>query len=63
MILEANRLYIIEKLDALNGTIETIQKQKGETEFSQSMHKLLVSRLEKERDRLLTLLPMMSAHS
>ncbi|MBT3309331.1 MAG: hypothetical protein HN382_07425 [Gammaproteobacteria bacterium] len=63
MILEANRAYITEKLDALNGVIETINNKESDTELSRSMYSVLVVRLEKERDRLISILPMMSAVS
>ncbi len=61
MILEANRVYIIEKLDALNEAIDAIRQQDGGTETSKSARSVLVVRLEKERDRLLSILPLMTA--
>lgn len=60
MILEANSSYIVEKLDALNGAIESIRSQHDDSDFSSSMRALLVGRLERERDRLNAILPMMS---
>ncbi len=61
MLMETNREYVIEKLDALNGAIASIRKQKADTAFAQSMHQWLVTRLEKERARLHSILPMVSA--
>lgn len=56
-------MFIIQKLDALNKTIDSIQREPGETEFAQSMRMVLVRRLEKERTRLVKTLNSMPAQS
>ncbi len=61
MMLKANQMYVIEKLDALNGAIEAIHEQTGGTAVAKKMRSVLAVRLEKERERLVSILPTVLA--
>ncbi|MBT3966776.1 MAG: hypothetical protein HOL17_02280 [Gammaproteobacteria bacterium] len=46
-------MHIVQKLDAINGAVENIKKQKCGTETAKRLSSVLVKRLDSERNRLI----------
>ncbi|MBT4329156.1 MAG: hypothetical protein HOD58_04425 [Gammaproteobacteria bacterium] len=54
-------LYIIKKLDALNGALDNVKRHRGNTDTAKSIHFTLVKHLNRERQRLIEKLESMAS--